>query len=163
MYCIYNSVQCVYPRRILAYYLTMPHIFASCLTSPLGVRNLTESSDPSRPLVLDRCCEGLARVYGAFPVFRRVSRVQEKPSRVLPEGPACQDHGQRVHMRTADVIMTTEGPYMRTGCHRSHRGSSRGIGQISVIRKDYSKPQPAGRPTRERRFHTLFVLAGNVQ
>lgn len=35
-------------------------------TSPLGVRKLTEFSDPSRSLVPDRCCEGLARAYGAF-------------------------------------------------------------------------------------------------
>jgi hypothetical protein len=144
MYCIYNSVQCVYPRRILAYYLTMPHIFASCLTSPLGVRNLTESSDPSRPLVLDRCCEGLARVYGAFPVFRRVSRVQEKPSRVLPEGLACQDHVQRVHIRTADVITSHRGsiyadrmpqePQRVFARYRSDIGYPEGLQQATACR-----------------------------
>lgn len=40
-------------------------------------------------------------------------------------------------MRTGCVNYPTEGPYMRSGCHRSHRGSSRGIGQISAIRRTY--------------------------
>ena len=66
-------------------------------------------------------------------------------------------------MRTADVITTTEGPYMRSGCHRSHRGPSRGIGQISDIRRTYGSHYTTEQPTRERRFHTLFSLAGNVQ
>ena len=89
MYCVRNSVLCVYPRRIRSYYHDMPHIFISCLITLLGVRKLTESSDPSQYLVPDRCCEGLARAYGTFEKPLRVSRVKEKPSRVLPEGLSC--------------------------------------------------------------------------
>jgi hypothetical protein len=69
-----------------------------------------------------------------------------------------------------------EGPYADGRCDHDHRGSiyalrmpqepqrvfARYRSDISYP-EDLRQPQPTGQPTREMRFHTLFVLAANVQ